>query len=441
MSLEGRLVVLVEDDPIMGESLCDRLALEGARVEWWQDCRTAARSLRAVSPDLVVCDMRLPDGTGEDLFRAASASPDTPPFLFVTGFGDIDQAVRLMRNGAGDYLTKPFEMAGFLRRAEQLLRPAGEPGSSVLGASAEMMAVEKLLRRIGGLAAPVLLLGETGVGKEVCARYLHGLKAPSPFVAVNCAAIPKELMESELFGHERGAFTGASARHLGYAERARGGTLFLDEIGELDLKLQAKLLRLLEDRSFQRVGGEAPIAFKARLVCATNADLQQRVADGRFREDLFYRVNVLAVHVPPLRSRPDDIELLARRFVDALAAEMGIDPPGLSGHAVEELVAHAWPGNVRELRNRIERAVALAPGPRLLPGDLFPERHAGIIGAGEEAKAAPLEVARTSAEKREIVRALRESGGAVMTAAQRLGISRTTMWEKMRRHGIEAREN
>jgi DNA-binding NtrC family response regulator len=435
MSLEGRLVVLVEDDPIMGESLCDRLALEGARVEWWHDCRTAARSLRATSPDLVVCDMRLPDGSGEDVFRAASSGPDAPPFLFVTGYGDIDQAVRLMRNGAGDYLTKPFEMAGFLRRAEQLLRPAGEPGSTVFGSSAEMVAVEKLLRRIGGLSAPVLLLGETGVGKEVCARYLHGLKGPSPFVAVNCAAIPKDLMESELFGHERGAFTGASARHLGYAERARGGTLFLDEIGELDLKLQAKLLRLLEDRSFQRLGGESPVAFKARLVCATNADLQQRVADGRFREDLFYRVNVLTVHVPALRSRPDDIEVLARRFIEAFAAEMGVDPPGLSGLAVEDLLAHDWPGNVRELRNRIERGVALAPGPWLLPGDLFPDRDDGG-GDASEAKVPSLEAARTGAEKREILRALKESGG-VGAAAQRLGISRTTMWEKMRRHGIE----
>ncbi len=436
MSLEGRLVVLVEDDPIMGESLSDRLSLEGARVEWWPDCRTATRSLRAASPDLVVCDMRLPDGTGEDLFRAASAGPHTPPFLFVTGYGDIDQAVRLMRNGAGDYMTKPFDMAGFLRRAEQLLRPAGEP-ATVLGLSAEIAAVEKLLRRIGGLAAPVLLLGETGVGKEVCARFLHGLgrDQQGPFVAVNCAALPKDLLESELFGHERGAFTGASSRHLGYAERAQGGTLFLDEIGELELKLQAKLLRLIEDRSFQRVGGEAPIDFKARLVCATNADLQQRVGDGRFRGDLLYRINVLAVVVPPLRERPDDIEPLARRFIEAFAGEMGVDPPGLSGLAVEELLAHDWPGNVRELRNRIERAVALAPGPWLLPGDLFPDRCAPAEQppSGRES----LGAARLAAEKREIVRALRETGGAVGAAAQQLGISRTTMWEKMRRHGIE----
>jgi DNA-binding NtrC family response regulator len=197
--------------------------------------------------DLVVCDIRLPDGTGEDVFRSASAVPEAPPFLFVTGHGDIDQAVRLMRNGAGDYLTKPFETSRFLGRVAQLLRPIEQGGTPVLGISREMLDIQCLLQRIGKLPAPVLLTGETGVGKEVCARYLHGVRDPaSPFMAVNCAAIPKDLMESELFGHERGAFTGASSRHLGYAERARDGILFLDEIAELDLELQAKLLRLLE---------------------------------------------------------------------------------------------------------------------------------------------------------------------------------------------------
>jgi DNA-binding NtrC family response regulator len=437
MSLEGRLIVLVEDDPIMGESLCHRLTLEGARVEWGQNCLAAAQFLEARSPDLVVCDIRLPDGTGEDVFRAASTYPDSPPFLFVTGYGDIDQAVRLMRNGAGDYLTKPFEMGGFLRRVEQLLRPVTEAGDPVLGASAEMLALEKLLKRIARVASPVLLQGETGAGKEVCARYLHTLRRPPgpPFVAVNCAAIPKDLLESELFGHERGAFTGATARHVGYAERARDGTLFLDEIAELDLKLQAKLLRLIEDRSFQRVGGETPIPFKARLVCATNADLQERVLSGAFREDLFYRVNVLTVIVPPLRTRPNDIELLARRFVDSFAKEMGIEPPGLSGLAMEELLSHEWPGNVRELRNRIERAVALVPGPWILPGDLFPDRQRRP--EKQDVQTGSLEAVRVDAERREIIRALRDNGRGVVAAARSLGISRTTMWEKMRRHGID----
>ena len=435
MSLEGRTIALVEDDPIMGESLVERLSLEGAKVVWWQSCAIALENLPACSPDLVICDLRLPDGTGEDLFRAASAAPEASPFLFVTGYGDIGQAVRLTRNGAGDYFTKPFEMSDFLSRAGQLLRPAPMPGSAMLGVSAQMVAIERTLRRMSALSAPVLLTGDTGAGKEVCARSLHGLRTPKPgpFIAVNCAAIPKDLMETELFGHEKGAFTGATSRHHGYAERARDGTLFLDEIGELDLKLQAKLLRLLDDRMFHRVGGEAAVPFAGRLVCATNADLPARVKAGSFREDLLYRINVLAISIPPLRERPDDIEWLAERFLEAFAAEAGVELTGISGHAMEELRAHEWPGNVRELRNRFERAVGLAPGPWILPGDLFPER----CRKANDIKNSSLEAARDQAEKREILRALRHSGGAIIEAAQALGISRTTMWEKMRRHGIE----
>ena len=439
MSLEGRTIAIVEDDPIMGESLADRLTLEGARVLWWQSCEAATENLENTSPDLVVCDIRLPDGSGEDVFRVACSAPDAAPFLFVTAYGEIDQAVRLMRDGAGDYMTKPFDMTSFLRRVEQLLRPSRENGSPVLGISPQMLALEKMLRRIAPLSAPVLLAGETGVGKEVCARYLHGLRGPrpGPFIAVNCAAIPKDLLESELFGHERGAFTGATARHLGYAERARGGILFLDEIGELDLKLQAKLLRLLEDRAFHRIGGEAAVPFDGRLVCATNADLGCRVAESAFREDLLYRINVLTVTIPPLRERPEDAEWLAERFVEALAADAGVELNGLSGLALAEIRVHAWPGNVRELRNRIERAVALAPGPWITPGDLFPERHRPTT-TKSSANSTSLENARDEAERREILNALRRNNRMIGKAAAALGISRTTMWEKMRRHGIEA---
>ena len=217
---------------------------------------------------------------------------------------------------------------------------------------------------------------------------------------MNCAAIPKDLLESELFGHERGAFTGATARHLGYAERARDGILFLDEIGELDLKLQAKLLRLLEDRSFHRVGGEVPVPFAGRLVCATNADLARRVEQGTFREDLLYRINVLTVSIPPLRERPEDTEWLAERFVEALATDAGVELSGLTASALSEIRAHAWPGNVRELRNRIERAIALAPGPWIRPGDLFPDRSRR--GNSAEPQASSLESIRDEAERREI---------------------------------------
>jgi DNA-binding NtrC family response regulator len=438
MSLEGRTIAVVEDDPIMGESLVDRLSLEGAKVHWWQTCRAAETGLGAVLPDLIVCDIRLPDGTGEDVFRTASSIPDMPPFLFVTAFGDIGQAVRLMRNGAGDYVTKPFDTAAFLARLIQLLRTRPAPGGVVLGVSPDMRAVERLLQRIAKLTTPVLVTGETGSGKEVCARFLHGVGAGAtgPFMAVNCAAIPKDLMESELFGHERGAFTGATSRHRGYAERAGTGTLFLDEIGELDLKLQTKLLRLVEDRTFYRVGGEEVLPFRARLVCATNAELTARVRQGLFREDLLYRINVLSVPVPALRQRRDDLEWLANRFFVQLISEQETELRGVSALAVQALHGHAWPGNVRELRNRMERAVALALGEWIMPADLFPEARDKAIESA--ADLLPLALVRDEAERRQIERALRCSGGQIADAAARLGISRTTMWEKMRRHGIEA---
>lgn len=434
MSLDGRTVALVEDDLIMGESLVDRLGLEGARVLWWRTRRDAADGLARARPDLVVCDLRLPDGSGEEVLRAAVVTPDAPPFLFVTAYGDIDQAVRLMREGAGDYLTKPFDMETFLDRARQLMRPLRPEGEGALGISAAICDVERLLRRVAPLSSPVLLTGETGSGKEVCARFLHDAAGrPSPFVAVNCAAIPRDLLESELLGHERGAFTGASARHRGFAERAGAGILFLDEIGELDPRLQAKLLRLLEERYFHRLGGEAPVPFKARLVCATNADLDARVRDGTFREDLLYRINVIHFRIPPLRERPDDVEWLVGRFLAAFSGDRP-DAPGIGEPGMRALREHRWPGNVRELRNRVERAVALGLGPWISPGDLFPERSvAGLSGCD----AAPtLEIARDEAERREIRRALLESDGQVGTAAARLGIARTTMWEKMKRHGI-----
>jgi len=438
MSLEGRTIALVEDDPIMGESLVDRLGLEGATVHWWRTRRSAEEGLEAAAPDIVVCDIRLPDGSGEDVLRSAARLPDMPPFLFMTAFGDIDQAVRLMRCGAGDYLTKPFESTIFLGRLQQLLRTRSAFSGATLGIAPAIRGVEQLLRRMAKLGAPVLITGETGAGKEVCARLLHEARSshPGPFVAVNCAAIPKDLMESEIFGHEKGAFTGAAGRHRGYAERAGAGTLFLDEFGELDLKLQAKLLRLLEDRSFHRLGGEETIRFNARLITATNADLQAKVREGAFREDLLYRINVLAVAVPPLRERQADIEWLASRFFAEFAEAQGSALRGLSALAVEALGEHQWPGNVRELRNRMERAVALAIGDWIMPADLFPDLSCSKALSGSDFLS--LADARDNAERRQIERALKGASGQVSEAAQRLGISRTTMWEKMRRYGIEA---
>jgi DNA-binding NtrC family response regulator len=436
MSPDGRVVGLVEDDPIMGESLVQRLALEGITVRWWQRGREAVEAMASACLDAVVCDIRLPDLDGEAVFRHAAVGPSAPPFLFITGHADIDQAVRLMRAGAADYVTKPFEIDDFLARLGDLMPARGRPATAVLGVSQAMREVECLLHRVAHIGSTVLVTGETGTGKEVAARFLHATSeaAGLPFMAVNCAAIPADLLESELFGHERGAFTGAAQRHLGYAERAAGGVLFLDEIGELHPALQAKLLRLVEERSFHRVGGEKPIAFRGRLIAATNADLASRVEDGRFRADLFYRINVVTVRMPPLRERSEDIPWLMERFFAQCAAIFETPMRGVGALAEDAARAYPWPGNVRELRNRVERAVALGLGHWMMPGDLFPETPTG--GGAGECRLPSLEDARHAAERSHILRALDETGGEVAAAARLIGIGRTTLWEKMRRFGI-----
>jgi DNA-binding NtrC family response regulator len=435
MSLNERVIGLVEDDQIMGESIVQRLALEGVTVKWWQRGRDALREIPQSKLEAIVCDIRLPDLNGEDVFREAARSSNVPPFLFITGHGDIDQAVRLMRAGAADYFMKPFEIDEFLIRIGELMGPSPASGTVVLGIAPKIKELERLLTRVAKLNSTVLIAGETGSGKEVAARFLHAMLGADtrPFMAVNCAAIPSDLLESELLGHEKGAFTGASQRHLGYAERAGKGVLFLDEIGELRSELQAKLLRLIEDKSFYRVGGERPVPFKGRLVVATNADLPKLVQAGRFREDLYYRINVVSVKIPPLRDRQQDIPWLMERFFADSAGRMETSLKGISSLAEEAALSYGWPGNIRELRNRMERAVALGLGQWVMPGDMFPEQSDEITSSLQMGS---LEDVRQSAEKRHILRALAATGGEVGAASKLLGIGRTTLWEKMRRLGL-----
>lgn len=436
LSLEALSIGVVEDDPIMGESLSQCLELEGCRVEWWQTGRQALKALECERPDLVICDIRLPDMSGEEVFRTVAADPAAPPFLFMTAYGQIDQAVALIRAGAGDYVTKPIEFPDLISRARTLVERRLGPASGALGVSEAMRDLETLLIRTARRSTHVLLTGETGAGKEVCARYLHAASsaASEPFMAVNCASIPENLLESEVFGHEKGAFTGAIARHLGYAERAGAGTLFLDEVGELSPLLQAKLLRLLDERGFHRVGGEALHPFRARIVCATHRDLSAEVARGRFREDLYYRINVVHLRVPPLRERADDILWLLRRFFTEIVSATQSPLRGISTLAEEAALAYPWPGNVREMRNRIERAVTLSEGEWLMPGDLFQEFGHRVQNVPERVRS--LAAARDAAEKREIERALRETAGQITEAARLLGVSRTTLWERMRRFDL-----
>jgi len=436
---EGRTIGIIEDDPIMGESITERLALEGYETKWWKNGTEACSSINKSCPDLVVCDLRLPDLNGDDIFRKMQAECAAPPFLFITAFGDIDQAVELMRAGAGDYVTKPFRFPDFLDRIDALLsqRAILNSGNQTLGTSPAMRKVENLLRRVANIDSSILLTGETGVGKEVAASFVHQVsdRADKPFMAVNCAAIPAELIESELFGHVKGAFTSAHDNHVGYAERAKDGILFLDEIGDLPLPVQTRLLRLLQERKFTRVGGEKELEFNARVICATNADLELLIAEKAFRNDLYYRINVLPVHIAPLRERDADILPLVHHYLDFFSQSMNREITGLSTLAEEAALAYEWPGNVRELRNRVERAIALADDGRLSPSDLFPELGENP-GTDQEETIATLADVRDAAEKRQIIRALEKTSNQTGKAAALLGVSRTTLWEKMRRHNM-----
>lgn len=430
-------VGIVEDDVIMGGSLVQRLNLEGYDPVWWRTGREAISGIGDQRPDVLICDIRLPDMTGEEVFTEALPNLHSTPVLFITAFGDIEQAVRLIRQGADEYVTKPFEMDEFLGRIAHLTNwsPREEKiGQRSLGVSKIMRDIEDMIRRIADVESSVLFAGESGSGKEVASRFLHQVspRKKDPFMAVNCAAIPSELMESELFGHERGAFTGAHERHMGYAERANEGILFLDEVGDLSPALQAKLLRLVEERDFTRVGGEKHISFKARLVCATNLDLESEVAAGRFREDLYYRINVIPIPIPALREHPEDILALVRGYLTYFATRFRRDVRSMTVTAEEAVLAHDWPGNIRELRNRVERAIAIARNPRISVHDLFPD----ILGADGESEIPTLKEIRDQAERRHIERVLFITDGQLKAAADMLGVSRTTLWEKMHKLGF-----
>ncbi len=438
MLLEGRVIGLVEDDPIMGESLVQSLSLEGCHVDWWKTGNEALVALRATSPDLVVCDIRLSDIDGMSVFTRLASSAAAPPFLFVTAYGDIDQAVSLMRAGAGDYLTKPFEMDQFIDRARSLIHRHTCRSDATLGVSDAMRDVEVVLNRVAALTSPLLITGETGTGKEVCARYLHriSIRSKDPFIAVNCGAIPPEVMERELFGQKGGGASGTHGLHRGYAERTRGGILFLDELGDTPPALQAKLLRLVEAREFNRLGGEQLLQFHGRIVCSTNQKLEDLIGSGKFREDLFYRINGMRIELPPLRSRRDDIPWLLEMFLEQFRSDGQANLRSFSTLTLELALEHHWPGNARELRNRVERAVTLARGDFIMPADMFPELEMAEHPASNVF--ATLSEIRDAAERRQIERALQQTAGQIIEASRLLGVSRTTLWEKMKRLGIAA---
>lgn len=437
-------ICLIEDDPIMGEALADRLDLEGFECDWFKIGRAAIPPISSKPYDAVVSDIRLPDVDGEQLFTELMESGIAlPPFVFITGHGAIDSAVRLLRLGAEDYLTKPFDIEMLLGKLKSICERQ-HPRSKetpMLGISAAMRHIADVLPRFAASAGSVLLTGESGVGKEVVARALHHLRMGgdgSPFIAVNCGALTETLIEAELFGHEKGAFTGALKTRKGFFEQANGGTLFLDEIGDMPLPMQVRLLRAIQERKIVRVGGDEEIPVELNLVCATHQDLLQLVKAGQFREDLYYRINVVHIPIPPLRDRKEDILWLSQRFLDA-QNDHGAARRSLHPLAEQALLDYSWPGNVRELKNCIERASIISRQPVLTAQSLF--ESAMQFDTVAELKGDTLGSYLHACEKRYIERALIGNGGKIAETATALGISRKNLWEKMHKLGISEKQH
>ena len=437
---------LVEDDEIMGESLCDRFRLEGYAVDWHRRAADALRAIGGTAYVAVISDIHLPDFSGETLFtRLQEGAAELPPFLFITGFGSIERAVSLLKRGAVDYVTKPFDLDELVLKVRQLSQAraggAGAAGAGMrLGISPEMQKIEAMLPRLAEHARTVLITGESGVGKEHVAQQLHALAergASQPFVAVNCGAITETLIEAELFGYDKGAFTGALRTRKGLFEQAHGGTLFLDEIGDMPLLMQVKLLRAIQERRIVRVGGESEIPVDVRIICATNQDLRARVQAGAFREDLFYRIHVIHLRIPVLRERRDDILWFARQFLREFSGQHGGDRRVLSAAAEQALLGYPWPGNLRELRHCIERACILSATGTLEPATLFENWPKDALDHAQAA--GTLDQYIRDCERGYIQQALQRCQGQIGHTAEFLGISRKNLWEKMKRLQIQAR--
>ncbi len=430
---------LIEDDEIMGESLVDRFTLESFHCDWYRTAGEAEKALHTRDYLLVISDIRLPDMRGDELFAKMLAEHVAlPPFLFITGQGDIEAAVKLLKQGAQDYITKPFDLDALMDRIQDIALPRVEDSASALGSSPAMRHIIALLPRLAASSSTVLITGESGVGKERVARTLHEMGGSDrPFVAINCGALTETLLEAELFGYEKGAFTGAVRSRKGVIEQADGGTLFLDEIGDMSLGMQIKLLRALQERCVTRVGSETSTPVNLRLLCATHRELKEMVSNGDFREDLYYRINVVQLRLPPLRERREDILWLSRQFLAEMAKE-GQKPPVLTPAAEQALLNYHWPGNIRELRNALERASLLTDGRSISLDHLF-ERPAPRVNETQTMNGT-LRDYLGECERDYIVRALDSCSWQIQCCADSLGISRKNLWEKMRRLGIAREE-
>ncbi len=448
-SITAPTILVVEDDRPLQDAIVTTLETAGFNVLLASDGGEALKTLGDSAVDLVVSDVQMQPMDGRELLRKIRQRQPAPPVLLMTAYGTIDQAVAAMREGAVDYLVKPFEAEELERRVARYLRPAaspgtqpgGRPGVVPLAEDPKSRALVDLAARVAQSEVTVLLTGESGTGKEVYARFIHASskRSAGPFVAVNCAAIPEQMLEAILFGHEKGAFTGAQARSTGKFVQANGGTILLDEVSEMDLSLQAKLLRVLQEREVEPLGANKPLPLDVRVLATSNRDLEQTVRDGNFREDLYYRLSVFPLEIPPLRERPGDIAALAKRFVESRAGATR----SLSAAALARLTSYAWPGNVRELENVMQRALLMSDGEAAIESaHLVLDDHARLEPQAATGASAPNGLAGElwGEETRRIVTALESSRGGRKRAAEQLGISDRTLrykLSKMRAAGIQ----
>jgi len=455
MTICGHRLLIVEDEPLLRITMGDALRKEGWAVDVAEDGAKGAALFEQHMHDLVLSDLVMPRLGGMELLKRIKALQPETTVIIITAHGTVDRAVEAMREGAADFIAKPFSMAQLIVRlnnvcSARLLKEQNvrlqeqleqrHSYSNIIGKSKPMQEVFDLIRLVSDSDASVLVHGESGTGKEMVASAIHfnSRRRAKPYVRVSCASLPESLIESELFGYEKGAFTGASERRIGRFEAASGGTLFLDEIGELPISFQVKLLRVLQERQIERLGSNRPVDVDVRIVSASLRPLEEEIRAGTFREDLYFRVNTVSIHLPPLRDRKEDIPLLVQSFLQEFADERQREIDGFTDEVMELFESHSWPGNVRELRNVVERAVLFCRGSHITVEDLPAALRGdeGGIGQSKPSRVRPLSQAVEEAETAAIQAALSATKGRRADAAELLGISRKTLWEKIKSHDI-----
>jgi nitrogen regulation protein NR(I) len=464
-------ILIIDDDDQLRKSFHKLLTEEGYSVKSAASGESALVLLKEELPDLVVLDLRLPGINGIETFSAIHQIEPKLPVIIMTAFGTTETAIEATKLGAFDYILKPFEIPDMLSIIQQALEagrfmrspvtmngvPTADAREAIIGRSKPMQAVYKAIGRVSASDASVLIRGESGTGKELVARaiYQHSLRSDNPFLVINCVAIPENLLESELFGYEKGAFTGATHRRIGKIEQANGGTVFLDEIGDMPFAIQAKILRLLQEKSIERLGGRETITVDVRIIAATNRNLEHAIADGRFREDLYYRLKVVTISLPPLRDRTEDIPILTDYFMRRFSAELDIDNPGIAPGVLEVLTINPWAGNIRELANTIQKALIFNRGAPICEKDIHQTIDAestGVVASQEDTDDVIRQWAGNilnSSEQKNlfdtcmdriseilISEALRMTGGNRTRAAQLLGLSRPTLHAKIEKHHL-----